>query len=116
MTPFNVDFWTSLDAVVAAYPVMLDRPRGSAHPDYPDAVYPADYGYLAGTAAMDGEAVDIWIGSSGLAQADGIICAVNTAKQDIEIKILYSCTAAEMAEILAWMSRGSQHGLLVRRD
>lgn len=59
----NDDFWTALDALVAQSRVVIDRPRGSAHPRYPHVVYPLDYGYLDGTSSMDGAGIDVWRGS-----------------------------------------------------
>lgn len=34
-----------------------------AYPCYPDLIYPIDYGYLAGTSAMDGGGIDVWCGT-----------------------------------------------------
>ena len=35
--------------------IVVDRPRGSHHPDFPEFVYELDYGYLKGTTSADGE-------------------------------------------------------------
>lgn len=39
---FDAAFWASLDALVRRCPLVIDRPRGSAHPRYPDFIYPLD--------------------------------------------------------------------------
>lgn len=41
--------------------VIIDRPLGSVHPDYPDTVYPINYGYLSGTKSGDGEPIDAYV-------------------------------------------------------
>ena len=41
--------------------VTVDRPLGSSHPDYPDMVYPVNYGYIEGLTAPDGEEQDAYI-------------------------------------------------------
>ena len=41
--------------------VTVDRPLGSSHPDYPDMIYPVNYGYVAGVRAPDGEEQDAYI-------------------------------------------------------
>lgn len=41
--------------------VTVDRPMGSAHPDYPDTVYTVNYGYVEGVTAPDGEPQDAYI-------------------------------------------------------
>ncbi|WP_330507761.1 hypothetical protein [Lachnoanaerobaculum orale] len=35
--------------------VKVDRKLGSAHPDYPEHIYPINYGYIEGIIAPDGE-------------------------------------------------------------
>ena len=41
--------------------VTVDRPMGSRHPDYPDLVYPVNYGYVEGVIAPDGEEQDAYV-------------------------------------------------------
>ncbi len=40
--------------------VIIDRPKGSAHPRY-GWIYPINYGYLPRTKAGDGEPIDAYI-------------------------------------------------------
>ena len=41
--------------------VTVDRPAGSAHPDFPDLIYPVNYGYVEGVPGGDGEWQDAYI-------------------------------------------------------
>ena len=41
--------------------VTVDRPLGSAHPNYPNMIYPINYGYVEGIIAPDGEEQDAYI-------------------------------------------------------
>lgn len=41
--------------------VVVDRPMGSAHPRYPELIYPINYGYIPNTLAADGEPEDAYI-------------------------------------------------------
>ena len=41
--------------------VIIDRPMGSAHPQYPALIYPVNYGYIPGTMAADGEPEDAYV-------------------------------------------------------
>ena len=43
-------FWEALDRLAANSRLVIDRPQGSAHPRYPDLIYPYDYG--SGWAAL----------------------------------------------------------------
>ena len=42
----NREFWKTLDELVADSIIVIDRPKGTAHPKYPDFIYKIDYGYL----------------------------------------------------------------------
>lgn len=52
-------FWQALDRLVAECETVIDRPKGTAHPRWPEFVYPLDYGYLRGTSSMDGGGIDV---------------------------------------------------------
>ncbi|MFA5052130.1 MAG: inorganic diphosphatase [Patescibacteria group bacterium] len=42
--------------------VVIDRPAGSAHPDYPALVYPVNYGYVPNTRSdVDHEEIDAYV-------------------------------------------------------
>lgn len=74
--------------------IVIDRPKGTAHPKYPDFIYRVDYGYLKDTSSMDGAGIDVWVGS-GEKKVDAIMCIVDLIKKDSEIKILIGCTDEE---------------------
>lgn len=41
--------------------VTVDRPLGAMHPEYPERLYPVNYGYLEGIIGGDGEPLDAYI-------------------------------------------------------
>ncbi|MDE5699928.1 MAG: inorganic pyrophosphatase [Lachnospiraceae bacterium] len=94
MNPFDSEFWESLDTFVNQSEIVIDRPKGTAHPKYPDMIYKVDYGYLKDTSSMDGGGIDVWVGT-GEKRIDAIICTVDLMKRDSEIKILIGCTEEE---------------------
>lgn len=108
----TAEFWQMLDRLIAESEIVIDRPRGSRHPRYPDCVYPLDYGYLKNTASMDGDGIDVWRGTSdgGL---DAIIVTVDILKKDSEIKLLIGCTEEEKR--LAMPDNQYMRGILIRR-
>jgi inorganic pyrophosphatase len=89
------NFWSSLASLVSGASVVVDRPRGSAHPEVPELIYPLDYGYVSGLRSGDGDEVDVWIGGLKGRAITGVLCTVDTGKRDIEVKILLGCTRAE---------------------
>lgn len=68
--------------------VKVDRPLGSSHPDYPEHIYPINYGYVEGIIASDGEEQDVYI--LGIDEAvdeyEGEVVAVIKREDDIEEK------------------------------
>ena len=94
MNGCNEDFWKALDELVNDSEIVIDRPKGTAHPKYPDFIYQVDYGYLKDTSSMDGGGIDVWVGS-GEKKIDAVMCIVDLLKKDSEIKILIGCTEEE---------------------
>lgn len=68
--------------------VKIDRPLGSAHPDYPDMIYPVNYGYVEDIIADDGEEQDAYIlgVDTPLDTFTGKVIAIIHRENDIEDK------------------------------
>ena len=109
------DFWNALDELVNTSEIVIDRPKGSAHPRFPDFIYRVDYGYLKNTASMDGAGIDVWVGS-GEKTVDAVMCIVDLMKRDSEIKILIGCTEEEKQEVYRTHNKTRfMKGILIRR-
>ena len=115
MNTFNNDFWRALDSLVDNSEIVIDRPKGTAHPKYPDFIYKVDCGYLKNISSMDGAGIDVWIGS-GEKKIDAIMCIVDLMKRDSEIKILIGCTEEEK-QIVYQTHNETEYmkGILIRR-
>jgi len=111
-----IEFWKSLDQLVASSRIVIDRPKGTSHPRYPEMIYPVDYGYLEGTKAMDGGGLDIWIGSSSGTHLDAVVLTVDLFKRDAEIKLLLGCSEEDTQIILDFLNHLSMRATLVRRQ
>ena len=109
-------FWERLDELVASARLIIERPKGTAHPRFADMIYPLDYGSLAGTSGGDGQAVDVWLGSEPDRRLEAIVCTVDLAKNDVEVKLLLGCTSEEMKMILQFHNGGSQSAVLIERE
>lgn len=113
----NPDFWNALDELAGQSEIIVDRPKGSAHPNYPDFIYPMDYGYLSGTASMDGEGIDVWVGTAPSRRVNAVLCVVDKRKKDSEIKLLIGCTEEETALAYQTQNRTDfMKSILIRRD
>lgn len=72
--------------------VIIDRKKGTAHPNHPDIIYPIHYGYIPGIIAPDGEEQDAYILGE---QADvdtftGVVIAIIHRLNDVETKWVVS--------------------------
>ena len=109
-------FWSAVDTIVRKSEIVIDRPKGSHHPRFPELIYPIDYGYLKDTTSMDGVGIDIWRGSDSSRKIDAILCTIDLRKKDSEIKILIGCTRDEKQQILEFHERDlHMKGLLIER-
>ena len=52
--------WNAIDELVENADIVIDRPKGTTHPRFPNFVYKVDYGYLKETTSMDGAGIDVW--------------------------------------------------------
>ena len=68
--------------------VKVDRPLGSSHPDYPEHIYPINYGYVKGIIAPDGEEQDVYIlgVDKAVDEYEGELIAVIKRDDDAEEK------------------------------
>ncbi len=115
MNRFDEDFWKALDELVNNSEIIIDRPKGTAHPKYPNFIYQVDYGYLCNTSSMDGAGIDVWVGS-GEKKIDAIMCIVDLMKRDSEIKILIGCTEEEKSIVYETHNETQfMKGVLIRR-
>jgi inorganic pyrophosphatase len=108
-------FWKAVDSLVQESEIVIDRPKGSHHPRYPEIVYPVDYGYLKNTTSMDGGGIDVWRDTETSGKIDAIVCIVDLHKKDSEIKILIGCNAAEKILIMDFHQRGLMKAILIER-
>ena len=111
----NQDIWSAAQKLVDNSNLVIDRPKGSAHPRFSRVIYPLDYGYLEATRAGDGGGIDVWQGSLSGDQVTALVCTIDLNKQDAEVKILLDCTQSEADQILAFHNRGSQVASLLLR-
>jgi inorganic pyrophosphatase len=113
--PVDTRFWIYVDRLVAESAVVVNRPRGSADPRYAEAEYPLDYGFLEGTSAGDGRAIDVWCGSLEETRVTGAIVTVDLLQRDSEVKLLVGCTTEEAELALAMHQTDGQAAILVSR-
>jgi len=110
------DFWTQVDELVRTRRVVVDRPRNTAHPKYPQHIYPLDYGYLEGTSSGDGDGIDVWVGAGSDRSVVGLICTIDLLKRDMEVKLLIGCLQDEIGGVQDFFTSLAMGHQLVLRD
>jgi len=109
------DFWDYLQDLIDSSQIVIDRPKGSIHPRFPNSRYPVDYGYLKETTSIDGSGVDIWVGSIRNSKIVGVLCTVDLLKRDTELKIIYNCTKDEIDTIVIFVNTEYMRAIFVAR-
>ena len=113
---YNNDFWKAVDSLVSSGEIVIDRPKGSVHPRFPNIKYKVDYGYIENTSSMDGGGIDVWLGSLADKRVNAIICTVDLMKKDSEIKLLIGCTDEEINAVYEFHNDSEfMKGILIRR-
>lgn len=91
---------------------VMDRPLGSAHPRYPEMIYPVNYGYVPGLIAGDGSEQDVYVlgPEKPLKSFDGVVIAVIHRFDDCEDKWVAAekaglYTEAEIRDILDFQEK-----------
>lgn len=112
----NIYFWQKLDTLMLSGKLVIERPKDSAHPNYPEMIYPVDYGYLKDTLSSDQEPIDAFKGSLRTNQVNQIAVAADILKKDLEVKLLIGCTDEETLAIMQ-MLNGTEFrkAILIRR-
>lgn len=110
------EFWEYLERLIEINTIEIDRPKGSAHPRFPDLIYPLDYGYLKDTTSIDGGGLDVWLGLQSGARLEGIISTIDLNKRDSEIKVIIGCSEAGLKTIMDFHNSGAMRAILIRRQ
>ena len=99
---------------------VTDRPLGSAHPRYPEMIYPVNYGYVPGVMAGDNAAQDVYIlgPTEPFKTFDGVVIAVVHRFNDVEDKWVAAektgvYTAEEILKILDFQEKYYESELIL---
>ncbi len=78
----------------------IDRPIGSRHPQYPDMIYPVNYGFVDGVFAPDGAEQDVYVLGTDkpLDEFAGKVIAVYHRLHDVEDKWIVSLDGADYSD------------------
>ncbi len=108
-------FWQKMDTIYLSSDFVLTGQKGSCVKDFPELVYPCDFGYLKMLKSdLEGE-IKCFRGTAGEAIDQIVICA-NIIDKCIDVRLLIGCTDDEQYDILRFLnSLDQQKAILVRR-
>ena len=110
-----MDYWKSLEHLVQTQKLVIDRPKGSGHPQFPESIYPLDYGYLEGTISGDGQGIDVWHGSLGDKTVQAVFSVIDSRTRILETKLIVGCTDDDIETIMKYHNSYSQSAIMVKR-
>ncbi len=110
----KLKFKSELEKLLLSSRVIIDRPKGSAHPRYPEYIYTLDYGYIEGTKSQDGGGIDVWCGSGNRKKVSGVLVIFDPIKKDSEIKVLVGCNEEESRTALEYSNRGEMVAITIK--
>ena len=105
--------WVEYDVLVEARGIVVERAKGTAHPEYDDWIYPLDYGHIPGTASPDGEELDVFIGSTS-GGAVGLIIVRHDGQE--EPKLLWNMNEEEIEAAVRFLNSSVDVLRVLRRS
>lgn len=113
----NAYFWQKLDTLILSLDYNMKRVKGDVHPEYPNLVYPIEYGYLVDPDHDHRVVTKLFKGSMGMRRCDAIIVGVDILQKGMDIKCLVGCTDHEQVQILEFLNQTAfQKTVLIRRN
>jgi inorganic pyrophosphatase len=106
--------WHAWEVAIRAYGIQIERPKGTAHPRYPDMIYPIDYGFVPNTMGDDGYEIDIFAGTEATGLS-AMLVTHDTLKGDNEIKLLWNVSSQEIAILNNFLNAGSMFSDVIWR-
>ena len=111
----NAYFWQKIDTICFSNSFVLLRSRNEAHSEFPNLIYPVDYGYLQDTLSAS-QGINVYRGSEKSSTVQAIVIAADILKKDVEVKIILGCTEQEEEDILRFLNQTDlQKAVLIRR-
>lgn len=108
------EFFQRFEELIDKNGITIDRPKGTAHPRFPDFIYKINYGFINNTKSQDGGGIDIFEGTENRGVV-GFICTIDSLKNDSEVKVLYNCSEDEIKTAVMMLSQGYMSCVLVLR-
>ena len=108
-------FWQKMDTLYLSSDLVITNQKGSCVKDFPDLVYPCDFGYLKMPKHDSEGEIKCFRGTAGEPIGQVVICA-NIIDKCIDVRLLIGCTDDEQYDILRFLnSLDQQKAILVRR-
>ncbi len=112
----NAFFWQKIDSIYLSSKFNIAYEKGQAHINFPNLIYPVQYGYLSDLVDEKDLGIAVFKGSANTAKVESLIIAADILKKDIEPKIIVSCTEEEVENILHFLNQTDlQKSIIMKR-
>ncbi|MGB4984897.1 MAG: Inorganic pyrophosphatase [Erysipelotrichaceae bacterium] len=101
----NAYFWQKLTTLLMSSDLVITNKQGSTHSQYPNLIYPTDYGYICDTNVDSGPVVKAFKGTNSSYSVKDVIVSVDILKRDIDVKLLLGCTDEEIENVLLFLNQ-----------
>ncbi|MBW9212244.1 MULTISPECIES: Inorganic pyrophosphatase [Terrabacteria group] len=109
-------FWQKVDTLFLSSGYTILRKKGERHPQFPNLIYPADYGYVNETKSTNGNGASLYAGSENRNKITSLVIAVDILSREMDVKILVGCSPEEEEAILRYLNQTDyQKTILVRK-
>ena len=108
-------FWQKMDSLYLSAEFVITDKKGGCVKDFPDLLYPCDFGYLKMPKHDLQSEIKCFKGTKGESIGQAVICA-NIIDKCIDVRLLIGCSDDEQYEILRFLNLlDQQKAILVRR-
>ena len=112
----NAYFWQKVDALFLSSGYVITRKKGTVHPNFPNLIYPMDYGHLNDTKTTSDTEVSVYRGSLPDSKVSALVVSCDILQRELDVKMLIGCNEDDIESVLRFLNQTEyQKTVLIRR-
>lgn len=111
----NAYFWQKIDSLYLSGDFKVLYKKGTKHPNFPNLVFPADYGMIETLSSNNKETIRFYRGNKSK-EIDAVVISANILEREIRAVVLVGLSEKEEQAVLTMMNQTEyQKAVLIRR-